>query len=342
MKAAVVTNPGTLEVRDVPVPELGPYDALCRMCYGATCAGTDIHLIDGKHPFPVSFPTVLGHESVGRVVEVGARVKNLRVGDLVSRVGYPGTEGLASNWGGFAQYGIARDHWQMKRDGVDIARWNRNRVNQIIHPAIDEKAAPMIITWRETLSYALRLGVGEGKRVVLIGSGGNALSFAAHVHNLGAELAVVGSAAREADFRRQGADAYFSYKDETLGEQLRALCADRGWPGFDVLIDAVGGAETANRVLGSLRRDAVVGVYGWNNRTAYGLNPFLAAGSFRVYADGYDEEETNAQVQSMILRGQLDAACWYDTAHPVPLAEIGDAYDRLRRHEAYKYLISLE
>lgn len=60
MKAAVVTSLGKLEVLDLPMPELGPYDVLCRMCYGSTCAGTDIHLMDGQHPYPVTFPTVLG------------------------------------------------------------------------------------------------------------------------------------------------------------------------------------------------------------------------------------------------------------------------------------------
>ena len=337
MKAAVVTKIGALEVLDVPMPEIGPYDALCALCYGATCAGTDIHLMDGKHPFPVSFPTVLGHESVGRVVEVGAKVKNLHVGDLVSRVGYPGTEGLGSNWGGFAEYGVARDHWQMKKDGVDISLWNRSRVNQIIHPSIDEKTAPMIITWRETLSYIRRLGVGSGSRVLLVGSGGNALSFAAHACNLGAELVVVGSLSKEKAFRTLPLRAYFNYKDEALPEALQAEFSG----GFDVLIDGVGGSDVVNRVLGALRRDAVVGVYGWNNRSAYGLNPFLGAHSFRVYADGYDEEEANAEVQAMILRGQLDASLWYDMEHPVPLKELGRAYDSLRRHEAFKYLIAL-
>ena len=155
MKAAVITALGKLEVLELPMPKLGDYDVLCKLSYGSTCAGTDIHLMDGLHPYPIPFPTVLGHESVGRVVEVGSKVRNYKVGDLVSRVGYPVNDeiGMYSSWGGFAEYGVAKDHWQMRKDSRPEAEWTKSRVNQIIHPAIDEKTAPMIITWRTGLLY---------------------------------------------------------------------------------------------------------------------------------------------------------------------------------------------
>lgn len=340
MKAAVVTGLGRLEVLDVPQPVVGEYDALCRMVYGSTCAGTDIHLMDGLHPNPVAFPTILGHESVGRVVAVGKRVKNLHVGDLVTRVGAPAglCEGLGANWGGFAEYGIARDHWQMRRDGVASAEWNRYRVNQTVSPQIDEKTAPMIITWRETLSYIRRLGVCPGDRVIVIGSGANALSLAAHCCNLGAEVVCVGSLSREATFRRLPVADYLNYKEP----QLAAQYAERfSAAAVDFLIDGVGADKTVNALLPFLKKDGVLGNYGWNGRFTYALNPFCAARSFRVYAGGYDEEESNGEVQSLVLQGKLCAELWYDLSCPVALDEIAAAYDRLRRHEALKYLIRL-
>ncbi|MCI2056934.1 MAG: alcohol dehydrogenase catalytic domain-containing protein [Oscillibacter sp.] len=310
------------------------------MCYGATCAGTDIHLIDGLHPHPVSYPTILGHESVGRVVKVGAKVRNFHPGDLVSRVGCPACvqPGLDANWGGFAEYGIAKDHWQMKKDGVPQQEWERHRVNQVIWPEIDERTAPMVITWRETLSYIRRLGVRAETRLLLIGSGANALSFAAHACNLGAQVTVVGSLNRRSSFCRLPIIQYADYREEHLAEKLRDLS---GGQQFDVMLDGVGGSDTVNLLLPLLSADAVLGVYGWNDRKNYALNPFLAVSSFRIYADGYDEEESNGEVQAMILRGQLRADLWYDMAHPVALDHIASAYDSLRRHEAFKYLIEL-
>lgn len=340
MKAAVAEGLGKLEIWDIPEPELGPYDVLCRLRYGSTCAGTDLHLMDGKHPFPVSFPTILGHESVGRVIGTGSKVKNFKLGDLVSRVGCPAgvLPGLDSNWGGFSEYGVAKDHWQMRRDGLPSSEWNRSRVNQIIHPQIDERTAPMIITWRETLSYSMRIGISAGSRVLLIGSGANALSFAAHACNLGADITVTGSRTREEIFRRLPIHAYCDYRSEHLSEEIDD---QTGGTRFDILLDGVGSSATVNQVISLLRNNAVIGVYGWNNRSGYGLNPFLASGSFHIYAGGYDEEEANSAVQSMILSGRLRADLWYDSESPFPLSEIANAYQKLRLHSALKYLIQL-
>ncbi len=340
MKAVVVSQPGRFEVRsDIPVPEPGPYEVLCRMCYGTTCTGTDLHMIDGEHPRPVPYPILLGHESVGRVVETGSRVRNLKVGDLISRVGCPAPagSGLTSKWGGLAEYGVARDHWQMRKDGIAPEEWDAYRVNQVIHPAIDERTAPMIITWRETLSYVRRIGVGPGCRMLLVGSGANALSFAAHGYNLGAEVTVVGSGKKEAAFRRVPVQYYYDYRQEGLAGRIR----DEDERPFDLILDGVGSSATVNALLPLLRAGGTVGVYGWNDYLGYALNPLRAAASFQVYAGGYDEEETHAEVQAMILRGQLRAEDWYDLEQPVPLERAMSAYDRLRSRGEFKVLISL-
>lgn len=340
MKAAIVTGLGRLEVLDISVPELGPYDVLCKMCYGSTCSGTDIHLMDGKHPYPTPFPTVLGHESVGRVIELGSKVKNYKLGDLVSRVGYPASvkNGIFSSWGGFAEYGIAKDHWQMRKDGLPESERTKNRVNQIIHPEISEKEAPMIITWRETLSYDRRIGIGDGTNVLVVGSGANALAHCANACILGAEVTAVGSIARKNEFDRVRVKDFYNYKDPGL---LERVMADRHGKKFDIILDGVGASSTINTLIPLLKKDGTLGVYGWNGRSSYALNPFNAASSFRLYSDGYDEEESNGEVQSLILQGKLDASVWYDMDSPVPLQNICEAYQSLRKHEALKYLINL-
>lgn len=338
MKAAVINN-HQLEIWDVPEPKIGDYEVLCQMEYGATCAGTDLRLMAGGHPNPISYPTILGHESVGRVVEVGKKVKNFHIGQLISRVGAPGglLDGLSASWGGFAEFGIAKDYWEMAKDGVDIALWNRNRVNQVIPAEISAREAPMIITWRETLSYTQRLGVREGDKVAVVGSGANSLAFAAHAYNLGAQVIVVGSESRRGSFLHVGAEKYYDYKEDTFPEQILA----DGYHDIDFVIDGVGNAATDNKVLPLLCRDGTVAVYGWNDRKTCGINPFLSKHSFRVYNDSYDEEETSQDVYTFILKGMLHASDWYDMEHPVLLQDISKAYESLRRHEAFKYLIEL-
>lgn len=340
MKAAVIEKPGELRVREVPEFALGEYDALCEMQFGATCTGTDQHMIEGVLPFPIPYPTVMGHESVGRVVKVGAKVRSFRVGDLVSRVGHPGDTAtkLAANWGGFCEWGLARDHLAMKFDGLPRKDYDGYRIHNVIPAGIDPREATMIITWRETWSYAKRMGVGAGSRVLVIGSGGNGLAFVSHARNRGAASVVaVGSASREAQGRAAGASVYVDYREKDLAAAIRQQHPEP----FDFIIDGVGKSGQVNRVLGLLRDGGTVGVYGIDDFTTYGISPFCASGSFRVFNGGYDEEESHEEICRLILEKKLDASIWLDLSHPVPLERIDDAFALIRSRKAVKALVDL-
>lgn len=340
MKAAVIEHPGVMGVREVPDPTPGEYDCLCQMLYGATCSATDQHMIDGKLPFPILYPTIFGHESVGRVIAVGSKVRNFRMGDLVSRVGamdYPdGT--MHANWGGFAELGLARDHKAMSEDGCPQKEWDWFRTNQVIPADLDPRACCMLITWRETLSYVCRMGLGRGSRVLVIGSGGNGLAFAAHARNLGAaQVCLIGSAARLETGLRAGADIYMDYRNPELAVDIRAVAAEP----FDFIVDAVGKKGMLDRVLGLLRPGGMLGVYGIDDFAEYGINPFKAAGTFTIYNGGYDEEETHGQVLDFMRAGKLDAGVWLDLERPFTLAQIGQAMEAVAARKLVKALVRL-
>lgn len=340
MKAAVVTRKGVLEVRDVPVPRPGPYHALCELVYGATCTGTDTHIIDGVFPFSGPLPTVLGHESAGRVVEVGAKVRAFRVGDLVTRVGAPAVpeQGLSVTWGGFAECGIAGDHLAMARDGLAREQWAGYRVNRVLDAAVRPEDAPMFTTWRETLSYVRRAGVGRGSRVLVIGSGGNGLAFAAHARNLGAELvAMVGSSGSETAARRAGVSEYLDYRAPDLGERLRSLCGRT----LDVAIDAVGKRGSADIALPLLRDGGALGIYGIDDWGSLSLNVSRAAGPFRFCGGAYDESETHQDVTDFYLQGKLEAGVWFGAGEPFGLERIGEAFAAVRARRMPKALVRL-
>ncbi|HYD40917.1 MAG TPA: zinc-dependent alcohol dehydrogenase [Anaeromyxobacter sp.] len=82
MRAVVFHGVGDLRLEDVDEPSLlEPTDAIVRITRSAIC-GTDLHFVRGT--FPGMRPgTVLGHEAVGVVEEVGKGVRNLREGDRV-------------------------------------------------------------------------------------------------------------------------------------------------------------------------------------------------------------------------------------------------------------------
>ena len=86
MKAAVVTALGQpLEIREIPVPEVGPGQVLMKVRASGVCH-TDLHAAEGDWPVKPTAPFVPGHEGVGEVAAVGAGVTHLKEGD---RIGAP-------------------------------------------------------------------------------------------------------------------------------------------------------------------------------------------------------------------------------------------------------------
>lgn len=141
MKAIVKSKaePG-LWIEDVPEPEMGINDVLIRVKRGGIC-GTDLHIYnwDDWAQATIKIPTIIGHEFVGEIMDVGTNVVDFSPGDLVSVEGHlvcgrcrncmagkralcAYTKGVGVNTnGGFAEY-IAVPHtniWKHK-PGIDL------------------------------------------------------------------------------------------------------------------------------------------------------------------------------------------------------------------------------
>lgn len=338
MSAAVVEEPGRLSIQEVPIPEIGPYEAKCRLLYGATCSGTDQHIIAGRFPWPISYPTVLGHESIGEVIEVGPQVRHYKIGDLISRVGTLPSDELNVNWGGFAEYGIAVDHRAMNEDGKPRTSWAPYRIHQVIPPEIDPAAATMMITWRETLSTTMRLGIQAEDRVLVIGSGGNGLAFVAHAAYAQSDTVVMmGNAERASLAFEAGATGYVDYQSDDVDVQLSALSPD----GFDIVIDAVGKTQTADRVLSHLNPGGTLVIYGIDDYDAVVIHPNRVPGTFIFYQGGYDEAEAHDEVVKRMLEGALDTSIWLDFDRVFPLHAIRQAIEAVRDRQMVKALVKL-
>jgi L-iditol 2-dehydrogenase len=85
MRAAVLVEPGRIEMEERPVPMPGPGEVLVRVSSVGVC-GSDTHYY--RHgrvgSFVVEAPLVLGHEAAGTIVDVGPGVPAERVGQRVS------------------------------------------------------------------------------------------------------------------------------------------------------------------------------------------------------------------------------------------------------------------
>jgi threonine dehydrogenase-like Zn-dependent dehydrogenase len=82
MRANVWSGRNTVQVENVPDPQiLNERDAIVKITTTAIC-GSDLHLYDGYVP-TMKRGDILGHEFMGEVVELGKGVTNLKVGDRV-------------------------------------------------------------------------------------------------------------------------------------------------------------------------------------------------------------------------------------------------------------------
>lgn len=78
----LMTEPGNIIFRDVPVPQPGPDQVLIRIKKIGIC-GSDIHVYHGTHPY-TPYPVTQGHEVAGQVVALGDDVKGFRIGQKVT------------------------------------------------------------------------------------------------------------------------------------------------------------------------------------------------------------------------------------------------------------------
>jgi L-iditol 2-dehydrogenase len=83
MQAVVYHGPNDIRVEERPIPEIGPDEALLKISAASIC-GTDLRIWHGGHrKFTSGEKRILGHEVVGRIDELGEKVKGVELGQRV-------------------------------------------------------------------------------------------------------------------------------------------------------------------------------------------------------------------------------------------------------------------
>ena len=339
--AAVVSDWGKLEIADIPAFPLGPYDAVCRIEACSICAATDTHLVEGSFPrtWTSKLPFVLGHESAGHVVAVGPKVRRLKVGQLVVRPMWLPDErpyrGFGSSWGGFAAWGIARDTWAQAEDtGQPTDYWWRNSLPL---PEMPVRDATLFVTWRDTMSCLMQLGVTAGQRIVVFGTGGNGLSFTRFARLSGAQVVMVGSPQRFDIAKRLGASACVDYHG---GEKVALAVKDAlGGAGADIVIEAVGNAGHLPQMLGSLAEGGRLFLFGIPGDLQYPANLFHGPSRYSIVKKTADEWQSHGQVLTHYLTGEIKPEDFCDGV--LPLEKINAGFDAIRRKEAVKITVMM-
>jgi L-iditol 2-dehydrogenase len=335
MKALLIVALGKLALEDIPMPELEPYEALVKMEACGICNSTDHKLLLNLfHPGP--FPTALGHESVGKVVRVGEKVRNFQPGQRVLRPVLLDRHvaGGRACWGGFSEYGIIADGRAVRADGADLSlHWSAAK-QQIVPEAVTPPQAAAMITLKETLSCLQNLGVTAGKAVAVVGTGPVAQAFAFEARLLGAQPVVV--CGRREVWRQRF--AALGIPDYVVGEDwptaVRQRVADGG---FDFVVEAVGSREALSLCLKLAGKVGKVGLYGIPPTDAP-YDPAERADA-RVGVPRVEEADTHDLMLEWVHQGKVNLDEWYTDV--LPLADFARGFAVVEKNHAAKVILTM-
>ena len=83
MKAAVFVNEGDLQVLSVDIPQIVESTDVLIKVEGCSICGSDVSVVSVPRKHPATYNTIIGHEYMGTVVEIGSEVTEYKVGDRV-------------------------------------------------------------------------------------------------------------------------------------------------------------------------------------------------------------------------------------------------------------------
>lgn len=255
MKAVVFREVGDIRLEDVREPEIAqPSDAIVRITTSAIC-GTDLHMVRGTLP-GMKPGTILGHEGVGIVEQVGEGVRNFRPGDRVvipstiacgtcsyCRAGYFSQCDRANPNGpqaGTAFFGGPGDSGPFDGTQAELVRVPFANVGLVKLPdEVDDEDAILLSDIFPTGYFgAILAEIVPGDTVAVFGCGpvGQMAIASAFMRGAGRVLAVDAVASRLDMARSQGAEA-IDFEAEDPVEVIKELT---GGIGVDRAIDAVG------------------------------------------------------------------------------------------------------
>jgi len=263
MKALVKSEaaPG-LTLTDVPQPEPGPRDILIQVDRTGIC-GTDLHIYnwDSWAQKTIPVPLVVGHEFVGRIVELGKDVDYFKVGDLVSGEGHlicgrcrnclagrrhycKSTRGVGVNSpGAFAEFMIlpATNVWKLA-------------------PEISKDSAAIFDPFGNATHTALAFPL-LGEDVLITGAGPIGCMAAAIARHAGARHVVVTdlNPGRLSLAETLGATRTVDVTKETLPEVQDSLGMKEG---FDVGLEMSGNKHAFNDLIANMRHGGQIALLG--------------------------------------------------------------------------------
>lgn len=289
MKAIVLDRAGTVALADRDDPRLqGPDDALVRVTTAAIC-GSDVHIVEGRDR-GVRSGTIMGHEFVGVVEEVGTGVAGFSPGD---RVLAPFTvscgncffceRGLPARCVSSQGFGfVTDDGWGLEGAQAELVRVPFAGSTLLAVPekradgtaVADEEVLFLGDIFSTAYCCAEQAAFRPGDTVVVVGCGPVGLLCVLAARWLGAGSVV---AIDEIDYRLDKACSLgaigVDHRSESLFPLLAELTQGRG---ADAALEAVGSTPALDLAIRAVRPGAVVSIAGFHTDAVYPL-PIHAA-----------------------------------------------------------------
>lgn len=272
-------KPG-LWLEQVDVPEIGETDVLIKIKKTAIC-GTDVHIYNwdewSQKTIPV--PMTIGHEFVGVIEEIGSRVRDFKVGDLVSGEGHivcghcrnclAGRRHLCKNTKGVG----------VNRTGI-FAEYASIPMTNVWH--CDKRIPEDVLSIFDPLGNAVHTALSFdllGEDVLITGAGPIGMMAAAVAKHAGARIVVVSDVNQyRLDLaKKMGADRVTNPMNEKLSDVMVSLGMTEG---FDVGMEMSGNAQALRDMVDSMYHGgkiAMLGIQGpntsvdWNEIVFNGL-----------------------------------------------------------------------
>ena len=341
MRAVVLRAPGDVGVDTVPDPAiLAPGDAIVEVSATAIC-GADLFPFHGFTP-GFENGTILGHEFTGEVVEVGADVRRVRVGQRVvcTSTISDGTcghcrAGRVSQCQGRALFGYSGVYPRLDGGQAELVRVpSADRCLLALDDAISDDAAIFCADILPT-GYAsvVRGGVEVGDTVVVLGCGPVGLmAVLCAVGIAGRVIAVDGIAER-----RRLADLLGAESVEPGAAAETVLSATAGL-GADVVIEAAGVPAALDSSLRLARGRGTISVVGAHFEPDYPLdNAMMFEKELTLRFTIGDPAHDRERLLGLVASGRLDPTPVI--THHLALADAAEGYRMFDAREATKVVL---
>ena len=338
MKSAAVVNfapeKGSVEIREVPRPEIGDEDILLEVANVGVC-GSDLHQWTADHSWPVNYPVVLGHEFGGHIVEKGKLVKGWNEGDrVVSETAAVIDPSNPMSRAGLYNLDPTRKGFGY---GVNGAMTKFVRVpSRCLHRVPDhvpfEQACltePCCVAFNSVVQNS---HIIPGDRVLVLGPGTIGILCAAMARLCGAEVAVVGL---EADRHRLDIARHYGC-DVIIGDATE-WANKRDGLGADCIIDAAGVSATLKIAMQLVRPNGQIAKVGWGRQPLnFSLDP-LVQKNVRLQGSFSHNWPIWERVIALMAGGQLDVRPIIGGVWPV--TQWHEAFEKMHNGEVVKSVL---